>query len=73
MQSLFDDLTQLAERMTETLRIPFKLDHGDVRVTASIGIVIDAGEQDVDALLNNADKAMYAAKSRGKQCAIRVL
>ena len=43
--------------------IPFKLDHGDVWVTASIGIVIDAGEQDVDALLNNADKTMYAAKS----------
>jgi len=64
----FDDVTQLAERMLDTLCIPFTLAHGDVLVTASIGIVIDTGKQDVDALLSNADKAMYAAKSRGKQC-----
>ncbi len=64
----FDNLVELAKRMIETLRIPFALDHRDVLVTASIGIVIDVGEQDVDELLSNADKAMYAAKSRGKQC-----
>ena len=64
----FDDLVELAKRMIETLRIPFDLNDGDVLVTASIGIVIDVGDQDVDELLSNADKAMYVAKSRGKQC-----
>jgi diguanylate cyclase (GGDEF)-like protein/PAS domain S-box-containing protein len=64
----FDNIEKLAKRMIEALRIPFALDHKDVLVTASIGIVIDAGEQDLDELLSNADKAMYAAKARGKQC-----
>ena len=61
-----ESLRQLAERIVESLRIPFKLDDGDVLVTASMGIAISSGPESVDDLLRNADTAMYAAKARGK-------
>ena len=63
-----EDLKQLADRIIEALRIPFKLESGDVLVTASMGVAISAGSESVDELLRNADTAMYAAKARGKQC-----
>lgn len=61
-----ESLKQLAERIVESLRVPFKLDKGDVLVTASMGIAISTGKESVDELLRNADAAMYAAKARGK-------
>lgn len=61
-----ESLRQLAERIVESLRVPFKLDDGDVLVTASMGIVISTGTETVDDLLRNADAAMYVAKARGK-------
>jgi len=64
----FEDLTQLAERIIETLCILFKLEKEDMLVTVSIGIAIDNGDQEINELLSNADRAMYAAKSRGKKC-----
>ncbi|MFO1370854.1 MAG: EAL domain-containing protein [Candidatus Competibacteraceae bacterium] len=61
-----EDLQHLAQRIVEALYIAFKLENGDVLVTASMGVVISAGEESVDELLRNADTAMYAAKARGK-------
>jgi diguanylate cyclase (GGDEF)-like protein len=56
-----------AERILEALDKPFRLVAKEVFIHASIGIAL-YGPQDetVDALLRNADVAMYFAKSQGK-------
>ncbi|MCB1740369.1 MAG: bifunctional diguanylate cyclase/phosphodiesterase, partial [Gammaproteobacteria bacterium] len=57
----------IARRIFERLSSPFSLPGTEVRVHASIGILyIEAIEQPADALLIQADKAMYYAKQRGK-------
>ena len=56
----------IAERMLEALRDPFPLQGRELFVTASIGIALTEPGSGVDALLRNADLAMYAAKSEGR-------
>jgi diguanylate cyclase (GGDEF)-like protein len=56
----------LAEAICDTLRDPFEISGHDLAVTASIGVVVDvAGATGADALLRNADLAMYRAKLEG--------
>jgi diguanylate cyclase (GGDEF)-like protein len=56
-----------AERILEALDKPFRLVAKEVFIHASIGIALwDGEDKSVDALLRNADVAMYFAKSRGK-------
>jgi diguanylate cyclase (GGDEF)-like protein/PAS domain S-box-containing protein len=64
------DAGAVATRIAADIGIPINLDHGAVAVTASIGIsVVDPavpGEKhSADRLLQQADMAMYHAKSRG--------
>ncbi len=54
-----------AEALLQGLATPIVLRDRDLTPTASIGVAIAAGE-DADALLRNADTAMYAAKRQGK-------
>ncbi len=57
---------QVAERITEELRRPFIIEGRDLYVLASIGISLgDARTHDADALLREADTAMYRAKDEG--------
>jgi diguanylate cyclase (GGDEF)-like protein len=56
----------IAERILEALRTPIALPTTEVFVTASIGIAIGCGTEDVEELLSQADVAMYAAKRGGK-------
>jgi diguanylate cyclase (GGDEF)-like protein/PAS domain S-box-containing protein len=57
---------QVAERITEELRRPFIMEGRDLYVIASIGISLgDARTHDPDALLREADTAMYRAKDTG--------
>lgn len=57
----------IAERIINLLAKPYRLLANDVVVTASIGIAIASnGEGDGEDLLWQADMAMYAAKSQGK-------
>ncbi|HEV7862361.1 MAG TPA: EAL domain-containing protein, partial [Acidimicrobiia bacterium] len=59
--------SQLAERIAEALRRPVTVSQRDVTITASIGIVVaDAGAVAPEALLRDADTAMYQAKERGR-------
>jgi diguanylate cyclase (GGDEF)-like protein len=56
----------LAERLLEILRQPVKLgDAGSLTFTASIGLAL-GGYATPDALLRDADLALYAAKAAGK-------
>src|SRR5918995_712583 len=69
-----DDPTQavqVAERITDELRRPFITEGRELYVTASIGISLgDARTHDPDALLREADTAMYRAKGEGGAYAV---
>lgn len=58
---------QIATRVRDALVKPYQLNGqaGEVSSTASIGIALSADEEDVEALLRKADKAMYEVKQRG--------
>lgn len=57
----------LAERLLDVLPAPIRLEAAEVTVSVSIGVALypEDGET-VDALLRNADVAMYRAKADGK-------
>jgi len=58
---------RLAQRVLNSLAAAFRLDHHELFITASIGIACypEDGES-ADALLKNADLAMYRAKEQGR-------
>ena len=61
------DAIHVAERILQTLQVPFGLSDKEVFVNASIGIAFShPGRTNADELLRNADVAMYAAKEAGK-------
>jgi len=63
----FDQVTQIADRLLEVFSRPFDLEGNEVTSTASIGVVNgDLGYEDADAVIRDADAAMYHAKSLGK-------
>ena len=61
------DAALSAEKMLQTLSVPYHIDQHELRVTGSIGIVVypDDGT-DADMLLKHADIAMYHAKEQGR-------
>ncbi len=63
------DVSQVAQRIIDVLREPFEIEEHHVNVTASVGIALSPGDgEDVEALLKNADLALYQAKEDGKGC-----
>jgi diguanylate cyclase (GGDEF)-like protein len=60
------EIGRVADSLIETLNLPFQLDGREVRVGASVGVAISAAEAGAEALLSNADIAMYHAKAGGK-------
>ena len=66
------DGTVFAEHVIAELSQPYSLSVGDVVVTPSIGIVSSAaaGERTADALVRDADTAMYRAKDAGRSRAV---
>jgi diguanylate cyclase (GGDEF)-like protein len=59
-------LTALADRLDEALKKPAAFSHFSARVGASIGVAIYPRDaKDAETLANNADLAMYRAKSNG--------
>lgn len=62
-----DDVTHVAERMLAAVSEPVHLDQHDIGVTASLGISVYPHDgDDAEALLKNADAAMYQAKDAGR-------
>ena len=62
-----EDAGKVARRVVEALARPFAIGSHELFVTASVGIAVyptDGG--DVEALLKNADIAMYSAKEQGR-------
>jgi diguanylate cyclase (GGDEF)-like protein len=61
-----DGARTIAEAITEALRDPFDVDGQELSITGSTGVVVDhGGANTADALLRNADLAMYRAKMDG--------
>jgi diguanylate cyclase (GGDEF)-like protein/PAS domain S-box-containing protein len=61
-----DEARIVARRLTEAVAQPMKLAGAEVFVTASIGVTVGYGQQNAEAMLRDADSAMYRAKQRGK-------
>lgn len=64
-----DDVTNLAEKILETLNRRFEIEGNTIFVSGSLGIAVypDDGS-DMETLLNHADAAMYQAKRNGANC-----
>ena len=56
----------VARRLQDALAMPFLVAGQQRTVTASVGIAVNGQDDDVDALLRNADVAMYIAKENGR-------
>jgi len=58
------------ERILESIRIPIRIEAGIVRVSTSLGITVFDGDSGTDAegIMRRADRAVYAAKSAGRNC-----
>jgi diguanylate cyclase (GGDEF)-like protein/PAS domain S-box-containing protein len=62
-----EDIAKVAEKILESLRLPFRLEGRDLFVTASIGLSLYPEDGlDGEALVKNADIAMYRAKEQGR-------
>jgi diguanylate cyclase (GGDEF)-like protein/PAS domain S-box-containing protein len=62
------DAIRVAERIQSSFERPFRLEGLEVFKSTSIGIALTSPETSADAVLQNADIAMYRAKSQGKAC-----
>ncbi|MEW6472583.1 MAG: EAL domain-containing protein [Actinomycetota bacterium] len=62
----FDVAMHVAERVSDTLRQPFRIDGDDMFLTVSIGIAVANGSESGSELLRDADAAMYRAKEHGR-------
>ena len=57
----------VAQKIISSLAKPFRLGDEVVYISASIGITVYPNDsRDIDALMKNADQAMYAAKNKGR-------
>lgn len=61
------DAATCAEKLLQALRVPYVLDSNELHISASIGIAICPQDgTEGEALLGNADSAMYEAKGQGR-------
>jgi predicted signal transduction protein with EAL and GGDEF domain len=61
------DAAQLAERIIKTMAQPFTIDGHQIVIGASVGIALaPADGEKTDALMKNADLALYRAKNEGR-------
>jgi len=57
----------VAERVREALAQPYQVENRIITISASVGVVFYPRDgDDIEALLRNADVAMYRAKDRGR-------
>ncbi|MBB1092013.1 EAL domain-containing protein [Rhodopseudomonas palustris] len=64
-----NEASDFAARLIEIVSAPYDMDGLEVVIGASIGIALAPGDgEDCDALLRNADMALYRAKAHGGGC-----
>ncbi|MBS1707556.1 MAG: EAL domain-containing protein [Armatimonadetes bacterium] len=59
---------KVAARIVDRVTDPVELDGRELSTSFSVGLAISKGKSTVDTLLQQADMAMYYAKSEGKSC-----
>jgi diguanylate cyclase (GGDEF)-like protein len=61
------DTRDVAQKLIEAVQAPLPIDEGELRITFSLGVAIfpDDGE-DAETLFSQADRAMFYAKSQGR-------
>lgn len=66
-----EDALFVANKVGAALRAPYRIEGHDLKISASCGLCHfpDHGD-DIDTLLMHADKAMYAAKARGRDTVV---
>ncbi len=68
-QTSIDEAKAVAERVRRAIdETHVRFEGTDLHVTASIGVAEIRGSEDLAALIQRADEAMYAAKSAGRNC-----
>jgi diguanylate cyclase (GGDEF)-like protein/PAS domain S-box-containing protein len=60
------EVKQLAQRIQQSLQLPFTVEGHEVVSSASIGIILGRGTLDPEDLLRRADMAMYQSKAKGR-------
>ncbi|MEV8508574.1 diguanylate cyclase [Actinoplanes sp. NPDC051475] len=65
------DAYAVADRLLTSIGEPLVLPEVELRPRASIGVALWNGHTDIDALIRDADVAMYAAKAQGKNTVVR--
>jgi diguanylate cyclase (GGDEF)-like protein len=64
-----DEMVAIAERIREAIRnLHIEAGTRNFTFTVSIGVHYPSGPQTLDAMLQQADKALYAAKDAGRDC-----
>jgi diguanylate cyclase (GGDEF)-like protein/PAS domain S-box-containing protein len=64
-----EDAILLADRIIEAVSRPFKIKGNDVKIGASVGMVLAPDQtSDADNILKMANAALYQAKSAGRNC-----
>lgn len=63
-----DDAYALIERLRGLMSLPVETPNGPITVTVSIGVAGAGGFANLQAMLDRADEAMYAAKQDGRNC-----
>jgi diguanylate cyclase (GGDEF)-like protein len=62
-----EDISQISQRILDKLSTPFDLEGHELYVTASLGVAIYPYDgEDAEALMKNADSAMYQVKQQGR-------
>ena len=62
-------IERVTQDILQKMAEPFKLNHEMAYISTSIGITLYPEDAtDIETLLKNADQAMYAAKSLGRNC-----
>jgi diguanylate cyclase (GGDEF)-like protein/PAS domain S-box-containing protein len=62
-------IEDVAQKINSKLQVVFQLGDEAIHISGSTGITLYPGDaRDIDTLFKNADQAMYAAKSNGRNC-----
>jgi diguanylate cyclase (GGDEF)-like protein len=68
-----DDAMAIAEKVRLAVRAPIEMEGQLVPTSVSVGVTMATEDDDVDALVARADRAMYLAKAAGRDQVVRVL
>ena len=62
-----DGVSSIAQKLLDSFKLPFEIDHHELSITSSIGIAMFPNDgNDFETLSKNADTAMYKAKQNGR-------